>query len=229
MSYYTPFHKIIDVKAPSVDILNSFSNLTFDQYIGKNRFRRFSQYKMNYTKNNKWNFDLLPHKEYVAYSKYNSVAGGIRRFYDPIEVDFTTWINTGAKEMNLDTSEEWQINVHQYRVLVGNNIEGDGITVPEGIHKDGHEYVMIAVFGRCNIKGGEMKLYTDSKGDECFFNKVVKENQIALLDDMEIYHYVTPISTIKDDLRGHRDILVVAFSKWKDKWYGDEFIEKALD
>lgn len=48
-----------------------------------------------------WNFELLAHRPYMTFSKYNPVAGGIQRFYEPIEVDFTPFIERGAKDIGL--------------------------------------------------------------------------------------------------------------------------------
>jgi hypothetical protein len=215
--------EIINLPAISQEVLDSFSDLVFDPYMGKNRYRRFSQYKMQYS-DGRWHLHLLPHRPYVTFKQYNRVAGGIKRYYEPLKVDFSSCILAGVNAIPLDTNDEWQINVHQYRVVVRPGIAG--VVVPEGPHRDGHEYVMIAVFRRHQITGAEMSLLPLGGEGEPFFKTIVQEGRAALLDDRRMFHDVTEIEPIKDE--GHRDIIVVAFSRWKEKWYGDDFDDKAL-
>ena len=194
--------------------------------MGQNRYRRFNQYKVGF-KNDQWEFDELPIRPYVTYRKYNKTAGGIKRFYEPLEVRFDEYIRCGLEDLAIDRTIDWQINVHQYRVIVNEDIEG--ITVPEGIHCDGHDYVMISVFDRQNITGGEMKLFNDIEGQECFYKGVVKNGEAVLLDDRKMFHYVSSIEPVDKNLPSHRDIVVVAISKWDERWYGDEFEKEALE
>jgi hypothetical protein len=211
---------------PPVDdaFLASFGDLRFDDHSGGNhKYRRFSQYRF-YFEGDSWHLDLLPHRPYIAYSKYNKFAGGIIRQYEPLRIDPTRFIDQGAKEIPLDTTREWQLNVHQYRVLAGPGIHGH--VVPEGAHQDGHDYVLIGVFRRHNIHGAEMSLMPVG-GGEPFYKTVLAEGQMVVFDDRRMFHYVSDIEAF-DGGAGHRDIIVVAFSTWEDRWYGEEFEEQAL-
>lgn len=214
------------ISNPPVDgaFLASFGNLKFDEYSGGNhKYRRFSQYRLSFEAP-RWRLELLPHRPYLALSQYNTFAGGIYRHYEPLEIDPSELVDAGAKEIPLDTSVEWQINVHQHRVLAGPNIHGH--IVPEGAHQDGHEFVMISVFGRHHITGAEMSLLP-AGGGEAFYKTTLEEGQLVVLDDVRMAHDVTDIEATNEE--GHRDIIIVAFSKWKDRWYGDEFESKALE
>jgi hypothetical protein len=216
---------IIHMPPADDKLLSSFTNLAPDIYIGNNnRSRRFSQYKMSF-KNGGWNFELLPHRPYMTFSMYNKAAGGIKRYYEPLEVDFTAQIEAGAKAIPLPTDDEWQINVHQYRVVVKPGLAG--VTVPEGPHKDGHEYVMIAVLKRGGITGAEMSLLPLGGEGEPFFKATLQEGEAALLDDRRMFHYVTEIEPIETE--GHRDIFVIAFSRWADRWHGEAFEKKVAE
>jgi hypothetical protein len=213
------------VKMPTADrsFLASFDDLVLDPYSGgKHKYRRFSQYRMYYTPD-RWEVELLPARPYLTSPKYNSFAGGFYRYYEPILCDTSAQIDAGAKAIPLDTSDEWQINVHQYRVIVAPGIRG--ATVPEGPHQDGHEYVMIAVYHRHQITGAKMSLMPVG-GGEPFFETTVQEGEAALLDDERMFHYVTDIEPVNET--GHRDIMVVAFSRWADRWYGPEFEQRVL-
>lgn len=217
-------YAIIELPEIGEELIESFNRLVADPYIGNgNRHRRFSQYKMSFS-GEEWKFHLLPHRPYMTFPKYNKVAGGIKRYYEPLEVDFTPFIAAGAKSIPLDTSDEWQINVHQYRVIT--NSEVVGVTVPEGPHQDGHDYVMIAVIRRNRVTGGEMSLLPVGGEGEAFFKTTVLDGQAALLDDRRMFHYVSEIEPVEED--GHRDIFVVAFSRWADRWHGDDFEKKVV-
>lgn len=214
---------VIDLPPVSEEFLASFDGLGFDEHSGGNhKYRRFSQYRMRY-EGGRWHLELLPHRPYIAYSKYNKFAGGIRRHYLPLLIDPSDVLDAGAKAIPLDTGDDWQINVHQYRVITAPGI--DGRVVPEGPHQDGHEFVMIAVFRRHQITGAEMTLMPVG-GGEPFFKTTLQDGQAALLADEEMFHYVTDIKAVEE--RGHRDIIVVAFSRWADRWYGPEFEARAL-
>ncbi|HKR13397.1 MAG TPA: 2OG-Fe dioxygenase family protein [Pyrinomonadaceae bacterium] len=216
---------IIDMPPVDETFLSTFGDLHFDDHSGGNhKYRRFSQYRFFFEGEN-WRLDLLPHRPYVAYSKYNKFAGGIKRHYQPLEIDPSQFVDRGAKEIPLDTTGEWQLNVHQYRVLAGPGIHGH--IVPEGIHQDGHDYVLIGVFKRHNISGAEMSLMPVG-GGEPFYKTVLGEGQMVAFDDRRMFHYVTDIEALNGG-SGYRDIIVVACSKWEDRWYGQEFEEQALE
>jgi hypothetical protein len=214
---------IVDLPPAPEEALRTFDNLVFDQYSGgKHRYRRFSQYKMVFG-GDRWNFELLPHRPYLVSSKYNTFAGGFYRYYEPLEYDWTGHIDQGARAIPLETGDEWQINVHQARVVVAPGIQG--VCVPEGPHRDGHEYVMIAVYRRNNVTGAEMTLMPLG-GGEPFYRGTLQEGQAVLIDDERMFHYVTDIEPV--GVSGYRDIVIVAFSRWKDRWHGEEFERKVL-
>lgn len=227
MSLNNQNFKIFDLPGLHESALSSFQDLALDTYIPvKNRYRRFAQYRMSYS-NDTWQFELLPHRAYVTYSKYNSVAGGIKREYKPIMTDFTNHIRQAAEEIPLDTSEEWQINVHQYRIFVEKE-KLDGIIVPEGLHRDGHDYVFIGVYDRHNVTGAELSLRPNEDKETPFFTTTIPAGQGVVFDDSKMWHYVTEIEPIDDQEEAYRDTVVVAFSRWSSKWYGDDFDQLAI-
>jgi hypothetical protein len=217
---------IIELPPVSEKVLASYDNCPLDAYMGNGtRYKRFSQYKLSWEETSEWQFERLAHRDYTTFKKFNSVAGGVRRVYEPIEVDFTPLIKAAAEEIPLDTSEDWQINVHQNRTRATG--EKPGPLTPEGVHHDGHEYVMIAILRRNNVDGGETRLWKGKDAPEPFWTGTLEPGQAILLDDRALAHDVTDV-TSADGGAGHRDIVIVAFSRWKEKWYGDEHDEAAL-
>lgn len=216
---------IVDLPEVSQEILDSYDRCPVDEYMGNGtRFKRFSQYRLHHDEVEGWRFELLEHRDYTAFTKFNPVAGGIKRKYLPIEVDFTPLIRVGMEVFGLDESEDWQINVHQNRTRA----EGDrvGPLTPEGVHHDGHEFVMIAVLRRNNVGGGKTRLWQPG-ADAPFWDGTLEPGQAVLLDDRALQHDVTDV-TSADGGPGHRDIVIVAFSRWKEKWYGEDHDQAAL-
>jgi hypothetical protein len=216
---------IIDLRPVPQEILDSYEDCPLDEYMGnQTRYKRFAQYRLAFNGGDRWQFELLPHRDYTAYKQFNHVGGGIRRPYSPIEADLTPFIGDGALGLSLDTSEDWQINVHQNRTRA--SIEKPGQLTPEGVHQDGHEYVMIAVLRRHSVTGGETRLWRRD-APEPFWKGILQPGQAVLLDDKAVWHDVTDVLP-ENGQPGYRDIFIVAFSRWKDKWYGDEHDESAL-
>jgi len=218
--------EIIELPPGGRELMQSFQDLRFDEYAGNSRFRRFSQYKMT-RQGERWAFERLPHRPYMTFSKYNPVAGGIERRYAPLEADFTPYLAIAADAFGLDASCTWQINVHQLRVVAKRG--EPGIVVPEGPHQDGHEYVFVGVFDRHRIRGGELRLIPlADKHAEPFFRTVVPAGRGVLMKDLEMWHDVSAIDADDGAEVGYRDTLIAPFSKWVDRWYGEEFESRAL-
>ncbi|MFC6094015.1 2OG-Fe dioxygenase family protein [Saccharothrix lopnurensis] len=216
---------IVDLPEIPQEILDSYDRCPVDEYMGNGtRFKRFSQYRLHHDEARGWQFGLLEHRDYTAFTKFNPVGGGIKRKYLPIEADFTPLIRAGMEGLGLDESEDWQINVHQNRTRA----EGDrvGPLTPEGVHHDGHEFVMIAILRRNNVGGGKTRLWRPG-ADAPFWDGTLEAGQAVLLDDRALQHDVTDV-TSADGGPGHRDIVIVAFSRWKEKWYGEEHDKAAL-
>jgi hypothetical protein len=217
---------IIELQPVSDDVLASYDDCPLDQYMAHGtRYKRFTQYRMSWDGTSGWRFERLEHRDYTTFKKFNPVAGGVRRTYEPIEVDFTPLIRAGAEGFPLDTSEDWQINVHQNRTrAIGGK---PGPLTPEGVHHDGHEYVMIAVLRRNNVGGGQTRLWRSKEAAGPFWTGTLDPGQAVLLDDRALAHDVTDVVSA-DGGPGHRDIVIVAFSRWAEKWYGDDHDTAAL-
>jgi hypothetical protein len=215
---------VIDLPTPSGDVTAAFEALPQDPYTpGGHRSRRFSQFRMTYT-NGSWALETLPHRPFIQSSIYNPLVGGVARFLEPLTIDPTPQIDAGAKAIPLDTDHPWQINVHQCRVVTGRGMPG--ISVPEGPHHDGHDFGMLAVFGRRNIAGGETQLIPN-EGGEPFFRMTLEANQAFVYEDAAMLHYATDIEPLTPE-GGCRDLWIVAFNTWDNRKYGREFEAAAL-
>lgn len=218
---------LIDLPPIPDKILESYDSCPVDEYMGNGtRHKRFAQYRLHPAdSSDSWEFERLEHRDYTAFKKFNPVGGGMRRTYEPIEVDFTPLISLAIAGLELDRSEDWQINVHQNRSCA--EAETPAPLTPEGVHKDGHEFVMIAVLRKVNVAGALTRLWVPGE-DKPFWTGTLEERQAVLLDDRAIAHDVTDVQTANGE-PAHRDIVIVAFSRWAEKWYGEDHDKAALE
>ncbi|SOB85238.1 2OG-Fe dioxygenase family protein [Streptomyces sp. 1331.2] len=211
---------------PKLDdsVLREFPTLPVDRYCdGKFRHRRFSQYRIAHSATAGWQLELLPHRPFCQATKFNGVTGGQLRDFDPLRIDPGPLVRAGAEEVPLDTATDWQVDVHQWRIVSDDSTRG--VSVPEGPHQDGHTFSVIAVIDRVNITGGETQLLP-MDSDEPFVRTVLRPGQAVVLDDRKMRHYATDIAAPPGE-HGHRDIFLLAYNTWPERRYGEAY-EKAV-
>ena len=108
--------------------------------------------------------------EYIKLSE----AGGVRRYREQLQIDPSALIARVMNNLPIDRAELFHVNVNQIRVTVNKIFKG--VTVPEGPHRDGHEYSVIAVAARHNVCGGETQVI-DPKTNQIVFQKTLAENE----------------------------------------------------
>ncbi|HCF27855.1 MAG TPA: hypothetical protein DEV81_11805, partial [Cyanobacteria bacterium UBA11049] len=82
-----------------------------------------------------------------------------------------------------------------------------GNPAPEGIHRDGTDFIGIFSANRENIQGGETHLYIDKK-EKPVFKKILHPGELLLVNDREFFHFTTPIKPTSD-AQGVRDVFVL--------------------
>ncbi len=104
-------------------------------------------------------------------------------------------------------SKVWDIFVHQFRIEEKKGIQGN--PTPEGIHKDGHTFISMHMISRHNIEGRASYIYDENR--KKIKEIVLKGNlESILLDDMEMYHSASPISS-RNDEEGFRNLMVIDY------------------
>lgn len=219
MSFTKTHYATLRVPPLSQEAMDEFNTLVFDPYTGgKQRYRRFSQFKLQNI-NDRWTLELLPHRPFIQSKTYNNVVGGVGRAFEPIRFDPTPQVEAGANAAQLDKKQVYQINVHQVRVVTNKDIVG--VTVPEGPHRDGHDYVMNVICNRHGVSGGVSQLMPTG-GGKPFFEDVLQPNEAIIFNDTRMWHNATDIIPLGEE-QGHRDILIVSFNAWERRRYGEEF------
>ncbi|BAZ08353.1 hypothetical protein NIES4071_01580 [Calothrix sp. NIES-4071] len=182
-----------------------FNNLPVDPYIkGNYRSRRLSRFIAS-----RDNLIKLPHGYFSQPKEYNPLLGDIRREFAElddalIELDiFKNLVLAFSDSCKLHPEAE--IGVHQIRITCSHDNLGN--PAPEGIHRDGTNFIGIFSVDRENVQGGETHLYINRK-ENPVFNKVLNPGELLLVNDHEFLHFTTPIQPIVE-AKGTRDVFVL--------------------
>ena len=182
-----------------------FLDLPVDPYIKDNyRFRRLSRFTVSGDKLIK-----LPHGYFYQSQQYNPLLGDVKREF--AELDDALIELDDFKKLVLAFSDscklhpEAEIGVHQIRISCSPQSYGN--PAPEGIHRDGTDFIGIFSVDRENIQGGETHLYTDKK-EKPVFSKILNPGELLLVNDHEFLHFTTPIKPTSAQ-EGTRDVFVL--------------------
>ena len=194
-----------------VDFLNLdrfhqfYQELPVDPYIkGYYRFRRLSRFTLAGNELIK-----LPHGYLFQSKTYNPLVGDVKREFAEIDdalietEDFKQLLFAFMDACKLHPEAE--IGVHQIRTTC--SVHNFGNPAPEGIHRDGTDFIGIFSVARNDIQGGETHLYT-AKKEKPIYKKILNPGELLLVNDREFFHFTTPIKPASD-LPGSRDVFVL--------------------
>ena len=81
---------------------------------------------------------------------------------------------------------------------------------PEGVHRDGVDYVMVLMVKRQNIAEGTTTIHaTDGRQLASF--TLTEPLDMTLVDDGRCLHGVTPVAPIDPSAQAYRNVLVITF------------------
>ena len=194
----------------------SWNDLGLDTYMadhGRYRRRRHAVFLARAK-----NIERLPHRAHFQTLDYNALNGGIQRWFEPIKDEQADsrslkTILSFCRELfsNLGSGvKQWLIEVHQFRIEAV--ADTPGLPTPEGMHRDGVDYVLVLLVRRCNISSGTTLVGHPSGDFESSFT-LVEPFDAALVDDHRVYHGVTPVQPIDGSLPAYRDVLVVTLRR----------------
>ena len=103
-------------------------------------------------------------------------------------------------------TQRWQIEVHQFRIEAKAGEPGE--PTPEGVHRDGVDYVLVLLVDRQNIASGTTTIH-DAGGKLLGSFTLTRPLDTALVDDARVFHGVTPVTPLDPATASHRDVLVV--------------------
>jgi hypothetical protein len=157
------------------------------------------------------------HQPHYQSRDYNALNGGIARWFEPIDAI----VGNGATMQAILAASRgwfealagargWQVEVHQFRIEA--RAGEAGRPTPEGVHRDGVDYVLVLLIDRQNIASGTTTVHALS-GLELGAFTLTEPLDAALLDDSKVAHGVTPIEPVDAARPAYRDVLVVTWRK----------------
>ncbi len=196
------------------DFAASWHRLVRDAYMGdggRYRFRRHATYA--------WPahgvLRLAPHQAHYQARDYNALNGGVERWFEAIEAPLAggavlrALISAGHDLVaGLRPGAGWHIETHQFRITA--EAHSKGRPTPEGVHRDGVDYVMVMMVHRENIASGRTELY-DRDGAAVAGFTLTDPAELVMLDDERLAHGVTPVTPLEPGRPSYRDVLVVTF------------------
>jgi hypothetical protein len=100
--------------------------------------------------------------------------------------------------------------MHQFRIEARPDVEGQ--PTPEGLHRDGVDWVLVLLVRRENVERGETNI-TDLQRALVSSFTLTDPMDAALVDDSRVFHGVTAIRPIDPSRPAFRDVLVVTFRR----------------
>lgn len=191
-----------------------YARLPPDEYLPGGARYRFRRYDRFYFHPATGELRLLPHEDYFQSRDINTVTGGIIRKFAPLLPEMVTnpfmldLIRWDFQQFPLHEPEwafqPWQVDVHLIYVVAQPG--GEGHPTPEGVHRDGAEFVTVHLAALKNAQGGVVTVYDDDK-------KPLESFQLDhlmhsyLFEDAILWHGVTPIVSVDGVNPAERGIL----------------------
>jgi hypothetical protein len=197
------------------DFAASWNDLEIDRYLaetGRDRRRRFAVYAVG----SDGRVEPRPHGPHFQHQEYNPLFGGVERWFGPIAPQ----IRSGPTMLTVlrfcarvfaklaPAVARWSVEVHQFRIEA--RIDLPGQPTPEGVHRDGVDFVLVLLVNRDNIVSGVTTVY-DLAGAPLGSFTLTDAFDAALVDDHRVAHGVTPVAPLDPARPGCRDVLVVTF------------------
>jgi hypothetical protein len=193
----------------------SWNDLAPDSYLaasGRHRRRRHATFAVV----TGGDVQRQPHQPHYQSLQYNHLQGDIRRWFEPV----LPAIADGASLRTIlefcrdcfgalaPATRQWHVEVHQFRIEARAGEAGE--PTPEGVHRDGVDYVLVLLIDRENIESGTTTIHAP---DGTVLGSFTLRHALdaALVEDARVLHGVTAVTPLDPARPAHRDVLVVTF------------------
>ncbi|MCF7222109.1 2OG-Fe dioxygenase family protein [Marilutibacter chinensis] len=195
----------------------SWDGLAPDAYLamhGKHRRRRHAVFSLDGIGAEAPAIRRQPHQPHYQSLDYNPLQGDIERWFEPVEdaVADSHSLRTILRHCQMffgalaPRVRRWRTEVHQFRIEARAGTPGQ--PTPEGLHRDGVDYVLVLLIDRRNIASGTTSIHA-LDGHEIGHFTLTRPFDAALVDDRRVYHGVTAVEALDPARPAHRDVLVV--------------------
>jgi len=180
---------------------------------GTYRLRRYGAFELR----RPLGLKQLPQGPYYQSKQYNPLNGGIVRHFEPLELTFSRHpVLVQVVDALVDVLDRtrggvrrWRVELHPYRILARAGI--DGLPTPEGLHRDGVDFVASLLVRRENVNGGTTTI-TDNERRPQRSRTQTAPMDLVLADDMRVMHQVSALRPCDPGRTAFRDVLVLAFT-----------------
>ena len=194
---------------------DSWNNMPLDEYMadgGRYRRRRYAVLSAQAGSNQ---VTLEAHQPHYQSLDYNTLNGGVARNFAPILAE-----SIHSKSMQailkfcqatfstLMPNQSWHIECHQFRIEANANELAK--PTPEGVHRDGVDFVLVMMIKRQNISSGTTTMHDLAQNNLDSFT-LTEPLDSAIVNDKRCMHGVTPIVPIDNTQPAYRDVLVITF------------------
>jgi hypothetical protein len=200
-------------------LAQSWNDLGVDTYMadgGRYRRRRFAVFRATAE-----GILRKPHQPHYQSRDYNPLNGDIERWFEPVTDRIAAHpalraiLDTCYRLFHGLTPEitrpaSWHVEIHQFRIEA--NAGEAGQPTPEGMHRDGVDWVLVLLIDRINVQSGETTIADQRRRPLGSFT-LTEPLDAAVTDDNRVYHGVTPVTPLDPTRPGHRDVLVVTFRR----------------
>jgi hypothetical protein len=198
---------------------NSWNDLGVDAFMadnGRYRRRRFGAFDVSAGA-----IARKPHQPHYQSRDYNPLNGGIERWFEPItpkigehetlrailKLCFSLFQQLTPQDLR---PPSWHVECHQFRIEA--RVGEAGRPTPEGLHRDGVDWVLVMLVARENIAEGVTSIHDTARKLLGRFT-LTAPLDAAFVDDSRVYHGVTPVVPLDPALPAYRDVLVVTFRR----------------
>jgi hypothetical protein len=201
------------------DFAASWNDLGLDTYMadgGRYRRRRFSVFDVSASA-----ITAKPHQPHYQSRDYNALNGGVERWFPPFAPATAAHPSLRALLRMCHSlfqaltpaatrPDHWHVECHQFRIEARAGALGQ--PTPEGLHRDGVDWVMVLLIARENIVEGVTTIYDQNRAPIGSFT-LTQPLDAAFVDDSRVYHGVTAVQPLDPQQPAHRDVLVVTFRR----------------
>ncbi len=201
------------------DFAASWDDLGVDTYMadgGRYRRRRYAAFSVDPT-----GIRRKPHQPHYQSRDYNALNGGLARWFEPVRDDIAEHpalraVLSACLDIFTPATPDavrprsWHVELHQFRIEAKTGEAGE--PTPEGMHRDGVDWVLVMLVRRCNVASGETSIHDLQRRPIGSFT-LSQPMEAALVDDGRVFHGVTAVTPVDADEPAYRDVLVATFRR----------------
>ena len=195
----------------------SWNDLVLDTYMrdeGRYRKRRHAAFEVTAS----GSITALAAQPHYQSVDYNPLNGGIARHFapilpanssNPLFLELLQRFVELVQPLCADV-KSWLAEAHQFRIEP--TPDAAGLPTPEGVHRDGVDYVLVLMVARENIAAGTTTVHL-ADGLEVGSFTLSQPLEAVWLDDRRIFHGVTAVHARDPELPAYRDVLVLTLRR----------------